>query len=248
MRFNKFIIIMVEVLASSAFLSLAAADKSYMGKMEKTADEYYNKGLNYYKQNEVTLAKIEWERALKIFSNHKNVILALSMLESERYKGDSDELYHETIKNIYEKGIKYYRLGESEKALAEWKKALDLNPGQRQIKKFYNEVYNKLRSKEQPNKETKESKNIETGQVKVITYPKSKKKEKNASAEVVKKMLSADNIKSKAEEYYKEGLKNYQKKNFEKAKFYWQEVLKLDPGHKKSINNLEKLKNELKGK
>lgn len=243
-------------LLSSGFVycEMTKDEKAYLEKSEKAAEEHYKRGMDNYKQNKLSSAKAEWEKAITLSTSHKNSVYALKQLERENYTGSNDEYCHETIKNFYEEGMKYYRKGEYEKAGVEFKNALMLNANQKKIKEFYDETNLKLKNDKDPGKEEEKTKISLPEPVKVIEYPKEDKKKKVQIKKVQAKKNDKQEKKAepqddlKTDELYKEGLKNYQKKNYEKAMFLWEEVLKIDPKHEKALKNILKLKKEIKDK
>ena len=193
------------------------------------AKQHFDTASGFYKQNDVEKAKTEWKKSLEYDANFEPSILGLQTLEKEEYKEVANGTYNASVRDFYEKGLASYRKGEYLKAGEEWEKALGLCPENKQIKTF-------LKSIKPDIKEEKK------------TSEKISLKKQPAAAENVKEKadLSAAPVKAGINEkiidelYYK-GLKYFKQGKVKEARNEWEQVLRLDPSNKKTMNNLKKL-------
>ncbi|RLD15903.1 MAG: hypothetical protein DRI36_06455 [Caldiserica bacterium] len=57
-----------------------------------------------------------------------------------------------------------------------------------------------------------------------------------------KKELSPEEISALKKKYWKKAVKEYNRENFDKAIYYWEKILEIDPNHKASLRRIEKAK------
>jgi len=200
--------------------------------------EHCQKGLAYYKDNEPEKAGFEFLKALEIDKEDKTSKQMLAALEREIFREEPEDPYKDVVKELYFKGLVYFRAGEKEKACAEWKKGLALNPSNKQLLEF-----NELVSFTQPDKSPEKSGNFEKEQ-KTTAKKNGKAAEQKEKNKIFAPKKSVDE--KKVSDLYYEGLKLYKQGDLKKAIAIWEQVLVFDPDLSKARKNLERAKKELK--
>ena len=205
------------------------------------SEEHYQKGMEYYRLNDTDKARSEFLKALetdKTDVNSKNMILNL---EREVYREAAGDAFKDVVKELFLKGLVYFRAGEKDKAVSEWEKGLSVSPKNEQLLEFC-----RLADLKQPEA-------IKTaGVVKEAGRKKSAKKDVQVEkVDVQKENIPVITTKKsvdgkKVSDLYYEGLKIYRQGNIKKALVIWEQVLKIDPDlSKKRKELIEKAKKEL---
>jgi tetratricopeptide (TPR) repeat protein len=193
------------------------------------AKQHFDAASGFYKQNDVLKAKAEWKKSLEYEPGFEPSLLGLQALEKEEFKEDSNNSYNGAVKEFYEKGLVFYRKGEYCKAGDEWEKALGLCPENKQIKAFLKSI--------KPDVKEEKKASEKAASKKQATAKESVKNKDEVQAAVVKTGINEKII----DELYYKGLKFYKQGKIKEAKNEWEQVLRLDPSNKKTLNNLKKL-------
>ena len=203
-------------------------------------NEHYMKGIEYYRANETEKARSEFLKALEIDKNNSSSKIMLAAIDREIYIEDPSDAFKDVVKELFLKGLVYYRAGDNGKALKEWENGLSVSPGNNQLKEFCGLINSKINESAAGAKEKQERPRKKTV----------KKEEKDAKTDVKKgkSTLSKSKIsvdEKKVSDLYYEGLKLYQQGELKKAIDIWEQVLKMDPDLNKARKNLEKAKKEI---
>lgn len=215
-------------------INTAFAGEEYQREMEKIAKQHLESSLKLYKESEIPDAKIELQKAFNLSPDNKEIKDLLRKIEGEEFISSEDDRFNDTVKELYENAMKFYRKEEFAKALTGLEKALALSPKQERVLKFYNEVKEKVKPKEPIN-----SISIENP---VKEEPKRKKPlAKRKDTQKIKSDIEDFN-KTRSKEFYKTGLMNYKNGKFEDAIFYFEQALKLNPSNARARKSLERAK------
>jgi tetratricopeptide (TPR) repeat protein len=214
------------VLLTIFFIRFLYADESV-----DLAKIHYEKGLVYYKNNEVERAKAEWQKSLEFCKDYEHSIKALKSLEEEKFIENPNDSFNKIIKDFFEKGLSYYRTGDFKKAVEEWDKALELSPKNNQILTFIEKT--KIKNEVEEVKKVEKSEKVKE----VREVEETKKVVEEKKTKTVKNPIDE----KKVSELYYAGLKCYKQGKISEAIELWKQVLKLDPNNEKAKKNLEKL-------
>ncbi|MEK6645425.1 MAG: tetratricopeptide repeat protein [Candidatus Firestonebacteria bacterium] len=239
------------------FLILTVCNLCYSDDLGDPVARHYQKGLEYYKESLLDKAKAEWEIVLNINSEHKLTIEALNNLKLEIYKAEENDPFSKSICEFYEKGMKYYRCEEYEKAIKEFEQGLNLNSIQPQVKNFYNKCKEKIAgvnfSGESQAKVVDAESDVvkpenQSVTIKQVSRDKNKSRVSPKTKQDAKVQLSqakTDKAKIAIDELYIQGLKSYQQGKYEDAVNAWEQVLALEPTNEKAKKNLKTVKNKI---
>ena len=102
---------------------------------KKMKEKYLKAGDKYFNKNDFKNANKNYQAALK-YAPHDNRIkkkIELSRLNQE--KKEKRILRPEAVKEYFQEGMKFYSMGQYEKAIFQWKKVLELDPAHVMAKK-----------------------------------------------------------------------------------------------------------------
>ncbi|MBA3066015.1 tetratricopeptide repeat protein [bacterium] len=102
----------------------AAGQASSLELMKK----YFARATEYYKNKDYDKAIKEWKKVLDIDPSHKLSLAKIARAEEESAKEKEQEKQNK-MKEHFSKGTVYYIKGEYAKAIKEWQKVLELDPG-----------------------------------------------------------------------------------------------------------------------
>jgi hypothetical protein len=118
------------------------------------------------------------------------------------------ELHPRYVNGYLNLGLGSFKLGNTRDALFYWKHAENLYPNNPYLASYYQVFYNDLLNK---------------------GYQMSQRGQLDSAIYILRHTMLL--VKSNPEGYYNLGSAYYQKKQYDKAKYYWEECLKINPNH-----------------
>ncbi len=125
-----------------------------------------------------------------------------------KYLKHAVELHPRYVNGYLNLGLGSYKLGRDRDALYYWKHAEQLYPNNPYLKNYYIVFYNDLLNR---------------------GYQKAQRGQLDSAIYELRKTLILDRL--NPEGFYNLGGAYYQKRNYDKAKFYWEQCLKINPNH-----------------
>lgn len=125
-----------------------------------------------------------------------------------KYLRHAIELHPRYVNGYLNLGLGNYKLGRDREALLYWKQAEKLYPNNPYLKNYYIVFYNDLLNR---------------------GYRKAQRGQLDSAVYELNKTIILDKL--NPEGFYSLGGAYYQKKQYDKAKYYWEECLKLNPNH-----------------
>ncbi len=131
-------------------------------------DEMIDQGRNFYREGKYEEAIAVWEKAYKLDPENKRLQRYLVKAREKVAEETGAEPVTETppattaqpaegnAELLVSQGKEYFRMGEYQKAIDEWKKALELTPGDTKIQKYIEKAQRNL-DEEQPAETTEET-------------------------------------------------------------------------------------------
>jgi tetratricopeptide (TPR) repeat protein len=118
------------------------------------------------------------------------------------------ELHPRYVNGYLNLGLGSFKLGNTRDALFYWKHAENLYPNNPYLASYYQVFYNDLLNK---------------------GYQMSQRGQLDSAIYILRHTMLL--VKNNPEGYYNLGSAYYQKKQYDKAKYYWEECLKINPAH-----------------
>lgn len=131
-----------------------------------------------------------------------------SLEKGIKYLKHAVELHPRYVNGYLNLGLGSYKLGRDRDALYYWKHAEHLYPNNPYLKNYYIVMYNDLLNR---------------------GYQKAQRGQLDSAIYELRKTIILDRL--NPEGYYNLGGAYYQKARYDKAKYYWEECLKLNPNH-----------------
>lgn len=98
----------------------------------------FEKVNKYYKESKLSNAQIELQDILSIDKENKTAGKMLQDIKEEEFIFDDSKPFQNLVKELYDKGMVFYRKKLYKEAIEKFEKALDLDPSNQQVKKFLN--------------------------------------------------------------------------------------------------------------
>ena len=95
--------------------------------------KYYKTGNNYYTKKEYKKALINFKKALRYSSGNKKILQKIKSCKLKIKQKNNSKIGPMEIKSHYQKGLKFYSMGQYEKAIMEWEKVLELASRDNQV-------------------------------------------------------------------------------------------------------------------
>ncbi len=131
-----------------------------------------------------------------------------SLEKGIKYLKHAVELHPRYVNGYLNLGLGSYKLGRDRDALYYWKQAEALYPNNPYLKNYYIVMYNDLLNR---------------------GYQKAQRGQLDSAIYELRKTIILDKL--NPEGFYNIGGAYYQKRNYDKAKMYWEQCLKLNPNH-----------------
>ncbi len=125
------------------------------------------------------------------------------------------ELHPRYVNGYLNLGLGSYRLGRDRDAIYYWKHVEHFYPGNPYLTAYYTLMYNDLLNR---------------------GYQKAQRGQLDSAIYELRKTIIIDRL--NPEGFYNLGAAYYQKRNYDKAKYYWEECLKLNPNHTQAKSGL----------
>jgi tetratricopeptide (TPR) repeat protein len=138
-----------------------------------------------------------------------------SLEKGINYLKHAIELHPRYVNGYLNLGLGSYRLGRDRDALYYWKHVEHLYPTNPYLKNYYMMMYNDLLNR---------------------GYQKAQRGQLDSAVYELRKTIIIDRF--NPEGYYNLGAAYYQKGKYDKAKYYWEECLKLNPNHAQAKSGL----------
>jgi tetratricopeptide (TPR) repeat protein len=138
-----------------------------------------------------------------------------SLEKGIKYLKHAVELHPRYVNGYLNLGLGSYKLGRDRDALYYWKHAEHLYPNNPYLKNYYIVMYNDLLNR---------------------GYQKAQRGQLDSAVYELRKTIILDRL--NPEGYYNLGGAYYQKGKYDKAKYYWEECLKLNPNHAQAKSGL----------
>lgn len=183
---------------------------------QKILDSHFEQGKESYNNKNYLKALYEFQLVKEIDPNYPEIDKYISLAKNP------PSLYEKEISQHYNMGLYYYSQNDYEKALAEWKKVIELDNSPLS-NKYLGETLANIAKAEYKLKLKKGS----TGEI------------------IAKTQETSSEKKQKINKHYYLGVAYYTSGNYQEAYKEWQEVLKLDPYHSQTLINIEKCKKRL---
>ncbi|MEI7905348.1 MAG: tetratricopeptide repeat protein [Candidatus Firestonebacteria bacterium] len=220
---------MIETILAAVLLAVSPVDTEIAGK-------HYLQALEFYGKSEITRTAAELTLSLEVDPGFRKSLELKERLEKEKFR-EGPENGGEIAREYYEKGLQYFRKGDKARAAVEWRKGTEACPFNLQFKEFLLQT-----EREKTASSVKKEK----------PAPKAAAEEKKKGPKTANPVLPAKHFtaaeKEKIESLYFEGLKLYKLGKPAEALSKWEQVLKLDPLHKKAKQNIENIKKSDNGR
>ncbi|GEM_PF-3977744 len=106
----------------------------------------FEKANKYYKESKLLNALAELQDILKLDKENKTASQMIKEISNEEFLFDDTKPFQSLVKELYEKGMAFYRKGLYKEAIEKFEKAKDLDAANNQVKKFLNLSQEKLLS------------------------------------------------------------------------------------------------------
>ena len=231
-------------------------DEKLNKEKKKTADILFSDGFDYFKKGQYEEAVQCWKKALTIMPEHAESRKYVE-LAGEKLRQQEKEKELETLsKNLreadllYEKAVKLAENKKYDKAAETAQEALKLNPGHQNAKELLNTAKKQLslRFYEEAKKAFYAGRITEAAKAaKAAAELDSDLTAAKALLREIENKLNGIN-KNKADQLNKKALEKYSEGKIDEAIKLWEEALAACPQHENSRNNLNRAREEIKGK
>ncbi|MBN1897687.1 MAG: VCBS repeat-containing protein [Spirochaetes bacterium] len=118
-----------------------------MGKEHKKRmkEKYLSEGDRYYNKFEYTSALKSYEAALKYSPGDQEITKKITETKKKIEQKENRQLDPEAVKKHFQQGLKYYSLGQYQKAIFEWEKVLEMDPQHKMAKLNIEKAKEKLK-------------------------------------------------------------------------------------------------------
>ncbi|MEA3506842.1 MAG: PorV/PorQ family protein, partial [Elusimicrobiota bacterium] len=111
---------------------------------KKRADKYWEKGIEYYKQQKYEMALVEWEKALIWQPGNEKIQKRVSEVNKQLDVIVNRRLLEQHLTSAY----KLYSSGKLKESLEEWQEVLVFDPGNSRAREYIEKIKDKLGEKE----------------------------------------------------------------------------------------------------
>ncbi|MDD5687705.1 MAG: PorV/PorQ family protein [Elusimicrobia bacterium] len=229
---------------------LAEVQEGLLKEKKQRLEILFNQGLEFYNRDEFEDAISIWEKVILLDPEHassKEYIVKAKIDIEKRERRKLDERY----KILYEKALEFYNKGNYKKALGLFTEISQKSDGTLKVDDYLTKTKEKV-----ANMYLKEGQKLfENGFYKEAITVLNKSLEcvpdYKEALDYIKKCQEKVNEefeknKVLADEYNNKGLIEYNQGNLKEAIKFWEDALKLNPGHESAAKNLERAKKELK--
>ncbi len=185
-------------------------------KVKEILDTHFKNGKDYYDNKNYIRALYEFELVKEIDPSYPQINKYIRLARRP------PSVYAKEIKKHYNMGLYYYSKKDYEKAIAEWRKAIELDKSPLS-NKYIGDCLSNIAKAEY---------RLRAAKGKLIAK-ETVAKEESKRQRTIKK-------------HFYLGVAHYTSGNYKEALKEWQQVLKLDPYHPQALKNIEKCKKKLK--
>ncbi len=214
---------------------VAAATKS------QRAREACIRGWSYYYESDLTRAKVQWERALKVRPAWEEATRGLDRLAAERLVLSAQRPYAQTIRELYHKGMVAYRRRIWQEAKEWMTEAVALAPAHHQLQGVLEEIRTSLGESLEGDPPAAVTQEAPSEAPKRRPPPRRVRSVRPHPKVASPPSPSAEEI----EALYRQGFKAYRQGKREEGLRIWRLVLHSDPSHVKARKNVRKLEQML---
>ncbi len=211
----------------NALLGLLPGDTQVMEKIKTTRnkiDEHFNIGMEHYEQGNYSEAIEEWQQVLKWDSHYYGVTENIEKA-SLKIKETGAVSREEIVAEYLNEGLKYYRADDYFSAVRGWRKALDIDPQQKEAMDYIDLVVNKyFQSGMQMYNNNKFIEAIGEWEKALVINPDYQKA--RSMIEIAEQAME-----EKIDKFYNQGIQSYNEGNYIEAIESWKKVLEVDPAH-----------------
>ncbi len=98
----------------------------------------FEKVNKYYKESKLSNAIVELQSILELDKENKTAIQMLNNIKEEEFVFDDSKPFQNLVKELYDKGMVFYRKGSYKDAIEKFEKAKELDPTNTFVKRFLN--------------------------------------------------------------------------------------------------------------